>query len=279
MFRPTFARLYQEPGFWRRSLMHLRWETKKILDGAYIAPKDEDLYLFNADDAVTRDRIVVMTDQSEGGHSTADFAIVEEQRPADPPPPPNTPSYRPTIPRVYGIFHGTISSKLPNQKNRPDVNRSGYAGFKTAELGRTILGKRNYDLDRYHMLAMRVKTDHRTYFINVQTDGISEDALHQHRLFVRRPGEWETIVIQPDAFVRTLDGVMSHDQTAMITRRITTVGFSTTDRIEGPFKLCVHSIWATNQAPADAVEAVEVDGKREWLDWGHGVPIGDGRLY
>ncbi|KAF3915734.1 hypothetical protein AA313_de0207584 [Arthrobotrys entomopaga] len=248
------------------------------MSGGYLDPKFEDLYFFNAEDHQTRDRIVLMSDAQEGGHSKADFAIVQEEgyTPAPPSPPismdnPSYKNYTPTIPKLYGIFHGNISTKLPNQKFRPDIEVSGYAGFRTMGLPKTIFGARYYDLEFYQFIALRVRSDGRTYMVNVQTDSIEPKDLHQHRLFTRSVGEWETVVLKNDGFVRTQNGGIVLDQPSMLVERVKTIGISTTDRREGPFKLAVHAIWATNTPPPDSVDATVVDGKKEHLDWDHGT--------
>ncbi|KAF3930200.1 hypothetical protein ABW20_dc0102362 [Dactylellina cionopaga] len=218
-----------------------------------------------------------MSDAQEGGHSKADFALVEEEgyQPAPPSPPLSVenqtyPEYKPIIPKAYGIFHGNISTKLPDQRLRPNIELSGYAGFRTMGLAKTLFGTRFYDTEFYQFIALRVKSDGRTYMVNVQTDSVDQNDLHQHRLFTRKPGEWETVVLKNGGFVRTQNGGIVLDQPAMILEKVRTIGISTTNRVEGPFKLAVHAIWATNTPPPDSVDATIVDGKEEYLDWEHG---------
>jgi NADH dehydrogenase [ubiquinone] 1 alpha subcomplex assembly factor 1 len=119
-------------------------------------------------------------------------------------------------------------------------------------------------------LAMRIKSDGRHYFINVQTESIEPSDLHQHRLFAKRPGEWETILVKWNDFVRTNHGFVIEPQTGMLRQKVRTVGIGLTDRVEGPFELCIERIWATND-PADADEVV--DRKRD-----DGDDVGEGGL-
>ncbi|KAF3941461.1 hypothetical protein ABW19_dt0209308 [Dactylella cylindrospora] len=275
MFRPTLRLFSREPNIFRRSIEEIQFETKKIIAGDYLYSRFPDLYFFNAEDAVTRDRIRTMSDADMGGYSTANFDIVEEEPTSDSSSTASTPESesdpsdpsKPYIPKVYGLFHGNISTKLPS--NRPHIQRSGYAGWRTEAPKPTIFGARYFDIENYEFLAFRLRTDSRSYFINIQSDSIEEKDLHQHRLFTRKePGTWETVIIKPGDFIRTQHGLVIPDQMYMLTRRIKTIGFSVIDRVEGPFKLAVHSIWATNKPPAEVLQDIENDeGKKEKLDW------------
>lgn len=141
-------------------------------------------------------------------------------------------------------FFGSISTDLP--PDRPNLRTAGYAGFRTKDRKRTVFGKGLLDLDQYKYLALRLKSDGRSYFVNIQTDGIEPTDLHQHRLYAKRPGEWETILIDLDAFVRTNHGRIIEPQSEILKQKMNSFGFSLTDRVPGPFELRIHNIWATN---------------------------------
>lgn len=101
-------------------------------------------------------------------------------------------------------------------------------------------------MDPYAFLALRFKSDGRKYFVNVQTESIVYTDIHQHRLYARKPGEWETVLIKWGEFVRTNYGQVVEPQTEMLTQKVRTVGIGLTDRIPGPFDLAISGIWATN---------------------------------
>lgn len=183
-----------------------------------------------------------------GGYSKANFDWI----------PPNT---DPANPNGHVRFHGSISTRLP--KGRPDVERSGYAMWRTLDRGRTIFGKSLWDVDPWAYLALRVKSDGRAYHVNIQTESIEPTDLHQHRLFVRRPGEWETVLIRFNDFVRTNHGWVVEPQTEMLRQKLRTVGIGLTDRVEGPFDLSVERIWATNDHTEATAYSAEGDGVPE----------------
>ncbi|KAK2045793.1 complex I intermediate-associated protein 30 [Colletotrichum somersetense] len=153
-------------------------------------------------------------------------------------------SHPTTSTKGYARFHGTISTDLP--KDDPKIQRTGFAAWRTPDQRPTLLGKSVWDIDPYSYLGMRVKSDGRGYFINVQTDSVEPTDLHQHRLFAKRPGEWETVFVKWNDFVRTNHGFVVEPQTEILRSKVRTIGLGLTDRVPGPFELCIERIWATN---------------------------------
>ncbi|KAI1483427.1 CIA30-domain-containing protein [Daldinia eschscholtzii] len=147
-------------------------------------------------------------------------------------------------PHGYARFHGSISTALP--PHRPEVQRSGYAAWRTLDRPPTIFGRALWNIDMYTYLGMRIKSDGRSYFVNVQTDSLVPTDLHQHRLFAKRPGEWETVLIKWNDFVRTNHGFVVEPQTEILRQKVKSIGVGLTDRVPGPFDLCIERIWATN---------------------------------
>lgn len=147
-------------------------------------------------------------------------------------------------PHGYARFHGNISTALP--PHRPEVQRSGYAAWRTLDKPPTIFGRALWNIDMYTYLGMRIKSDGRSYFVNVQTESIVPTDLHQHRLFAKRPGEWETVIIKWNDFVRTNHGFVVEPQTEILRQKVKSIGVGLTDRVPGPFELCIERMWATN---------------------------------
>lgn len=145
---------------------------------------------------------------------------------------------------AHAYFHGSISTQLP--RDRPEVQRTGYVAWRTLDRKPTIFGRSLWDIDPYTYLAMRIKSDGRKYFVNVQTESIVPTDIHQHRLYAKRPGEWETVLIQWHEFVRTNHGAVVEPQAEMLTQKVRTVGIGLIDRIPGPFNLRIQRMWATN---------------------------------
>ena len=195
-----------------------------------------------------------MTDKQVGGVSTAHLT----QKAADVTTNPKTP------PHV--LFHGNISTKLP--EDRPDVLKTGYAAWRNEDRGRTLFGELFWSVDSYMYLGLRVKSDGRKYFVNIQTDSIVQTDIHQHRLYTKHhrgaegpsdPGKWETVLIKLHEFVRTNHGRVTEPQSEMLRQKVKSVGFGLTDRTPGPFEIAIGAIWATNLN-----ERGQIDGRTGW---------------
>lgn len=202
-----------------------------------------ELYSFHDQEA--REGVASFCDVDIGGSSQANLDWVPSA---------------PDNPNGHVKFHGSISIALP--KNRPDIERTGYAAWRTLDRRRTLFGKSLWDIDPYAYLAMRFKSDGRSYLVNVQTESVVPTDLHQHRLFARRPGEWETALIKWNDFVRTNHGYVVEPQYEILRQKVRTVGVGLTDRVPGPFELCIEKIWATND-PSDGDVVIEAEPASE----------------
>lgn len=196
-------------------------------EGLYVPTKPYHLLNFTDPDTITICK--TMSDADIGGFSKATL----EQVPAT--------ASEPT----HARFHGKISIDLP--PNKPQVQRSGYAAWRNKDRGPTLFGKSLWDVHRYAFLALRIKSDGRKYFVNVQTESIVYTDIHQHRLYAQRPGEWETVILNWNNFVRTNYGQVVEPQNEMMTQKVRTIGIGLTDRVPGSFDLSIASIWATNR--------------------------------
>lgn len=144
---------------------------------------------------------------------------------------------------AHARFHGAISTELP--RNNPEVQRTGFAGWRNKDRPRTIFGRSLWDLEMYAFLAVRIKSDGRRYFVNLQTETVVPTDIHQHRLHTRKIGHWETVFIPFKSFVRTNHGEVVEPQSEMLRQKVRSVGMSLTDRIPGPFDLAISKIWVT----------------------------------
>lgn len=190
-----------------------------------------------------------MSDDLIGGSSKSSLDFVSDPSSEEASSPPTSSDSDPPPPS-FARFHGLISTSLP--PDRPTIQRSGYAAFRTPDQAPNVFGRSIWDIDPYTYLAMRIKSDGRAYFINLQTEAVEPTDLHQHRLFAKRPGHWETVMVKWNDFVRTNYGFVVEPQTELLRQKMRSVGVGLTDRVEGPFELCIESVWATNQVTEGA---------------------------
>lgn len=194
--------------------------------------------------------ILVRSDQELGGFSTAALDLVEEN---------GQPK--------YAHFHGVLNLDLP--RNRPDVVQSGYAMFRTRDhpppnallslFDGNGLGSGNYwNWESCTHLMLRVKGDRRKYFVNIQAESALPTDIYQHRLFLKTPGQWETVLVPLKDFILTNWGVIQ-EQRAMDTSMVKTVGIGLIDKQYGPFSLYVDTIKAINSdvVPKETAEEKE----------------------
>lgn len=182
-----------------------------------------------------------MSDRDIGGFSQASLDHVPET----------------TSEPAHARFHGIISNKLPSDD--AEVERTGYAAWRTLDRPPTMFGKALWDVDRYDYLALRIKSDGRKYKVNVQTESIVYTDIHQHRLYARRPGTWETVLIKWSDFVRTNHGIVVEPQSEMNKEKVRTIGVGLTDRLAGPFEMCISRIWTTNGLTKDELDAEKIN--------------------
>jgi len=226
-------------GFVRRNLDMLSSAASRAMA---VGGSMDDLELHSFRDAASARSVRIFTDENSfGGFSTAAMEAVQVmpgELPHDFKPGPGRP-----LPH-YGRFHGKINIDLPLQ--RLDIERSGFAAWRTADPGWTLLGKAVLNCEAHAFLALRVRADNSRYFVNLQADTMITTDLFQHRLFAKTPGEWETIYIPFTEFVKTRLGRLQKTQGHIPKRQITTVGLGLIDRIPGPFELCIDRIWSTS---------------------------------
>ncbi|KAF9548297.1 hypothetical protein EC957_006793 [Mortierella hygrophila] len=145
-----------------------------------------------------------------------------------------------------GRFFGQLSLDLPENER---VEKSGYAGCRTKTKESSIFGTPVWDTCLFEYLQLKVKGDNRKYFVNLQTDGVVPTDLYQHRLFLKTPGEWETVLIPFKDFILTNQGFIQEEQIEIFRERVKNVGVSIIDRTSGPFELEIESISAVNTGP------------------------------
>lgn len=204
------------------------------LEALNVPNKPYIMWEFSSEDSVKA--CADMSDGDIGGFSLAnlDFIPKKGQEPA------------------HARFSGTISNKLP--LSDAQIERTGYAAWRTEDRPPTVFGKSLWNVDPYSFLALRIKTDGRKYKVNVQTESLVYSDLHQHRLYAKRPGNWETVLIKWTDFVRTNHGMVVEPQSEILKEKIRTIGLGLTDRLAGPFEMCISRVWATNGLTAEEID-------------------------
>ncbi|ORX58821.1 NADH:ubiquinone oxidoreductase complex I intermediate-associated protein 30 [Hesseltinella vesiculosa] len=190
------------------------------MDGLHGWKKEMPMLSFTA--KTDLDRWALGCDKDIGGFSEAALDITEE----------NT-----------GSFHGRLSLDLPANT---EIKQSGYAAIRSKTPESSMFGTPCWDTSLFRYLALRVRGDQRKYFVNIQTDGVIQTDLYQHRLFLRTPGQWETVMIPFRDFILTNNGIIQEQQIEMFREKVKTVGISIMDKTDGPFRIDIEWIKAMN---------------------------------
>lgn len=183
-----------------------------------------------ADPKIGLSSLLVRSDEDLGGFSTA---ALDMQKPQAPLPP-------------FARFHGDISLDLP--EDRPEVIRLGYAMFRTKDLPSTFFGLGStafHDWSEFNQLSLRVRGDYRKYFINIQADTPYPTDLYQHRLFLKTPGQWETVTVSFANFILTNGGVIQQQQHLPL-EAVKSIGIGLVDGQYGPYELDIEWIKVHN---------------------------------
>ncbi|CAO3693657.1 unnamed protein product [Umbelopsis ramanniana] len=208
--------------FLRRTVNVVGESSLKALRMDGLQGWQKELPMFTMNTAKDLEQWVIGCDKDIGGFSEAKLEIT---------------------PEGVGKFSGNLSLELPANT---EIQQSGYAAIRSKVRPSSMFGTPCFDTTLFRYLALRVRGDHRKYFVNIQTDGVIQTDLYQHRLFLRNPGEWQTVMIPLRDFVLTNNGMIQEDQIEMMRERVKTVGISITDREDGPFEIELDWIKAMN---------------------------------
>ncbi|CAN6606003.1 hypothetical protein TRVA0_003S00870 [Trichomonascus vanleenenianus] len=197
------------------------------------------------------ERYLVRSDQELGGFSTASLDIVKNDTPRPDSEKPQTSQEEQKKaqnpqedqkneieePPQFGRFSGNLNLDLP--PSRPDVVQSGYAMWRTKDMVPTWknpLQSEYWNWERCSAMLLRVRGDRRKYFVNVQAETPLVTDIYQHRLFLKSPGQWETVVVPLSDFILTNWGVIQQQQELDL-EHVRTVGVGLIDKQYGPFQL------------------------------------------
>ncbi|KAJ1661088.1 hypothetical protein IWQ61_000077 [Dispira simplex] len=157
-------------GLISRAAGALRAEVKKAASFDYLHHQKE-LLVLNFHKETDLQRWIVGSDEDIGGFSLAKLDLTD---------------------RNTAVFHGHLSQNLPTDKQ---IVRSGYAAIRTKTPSKALFSEQSWDTLPFRYLCARVKGDQRKYFVNIRSASFMKTDIYQHRLFLRTPGEWETIYV------------------------------------------------------------------------------------
>ena len=145
------------------------------------------------------------------------------------------------------IFSGTLSKDL--KPNSQGFVRSGFCGCLTTVAKSIPSG--------YKALRLRVKTDGRTYRLNVHPNSWNPNDMYTG--FISAPEDvWATVEIPLEYFLETSEGKIKPIRVKPLkSEAIEKIGITLADDVPGPFELLVSRIYATSDVASKHLELQE----------------------
>ncbi|EER24429.1 hypothetical protein D8B26_005254 [Coccidioides posadasii str. Silveira] len=268
---PTAKCLARGPGFVKRTADELSRLSKLAWNMETLEVPTKPFYLLNFEHEDVVKGCKTIADRAVGGYSTASLDYV----PAD----------LSTNSPAHARFHGTISTKLPpnwriqrtgyaafrNQDRRWifgglywDMDPYAFLALRVKSDGRRYTVNVQTDsIVETDIHQHRLWTHHHRIASQSRlsdgpleplsdvppalADFPSSDTISTYTTTPNPDSSgWETIFIKWNDFVRTNYGKVVEPQTGMVTQRVKSIGIGLTDRVEGPYDLRIHRMWATN---------------------------------
>nr|XP_020649438.1 complex I intermediate-associated protein 30, mitochondrial isoform X1 [Pogona vitticeps] len=135
------------------------------------------------------------------------------------------------------VLYGTIDTTVPRDG---ETKYSGYCAMKTKPRLGAFNRDRPYDWTNFNSLHLRVRGDGRPWMINIYTNPYfshTKDILYNYFMFTRGGPYWEEIRIPFSKFFYSVRSRIQDDQHPLLVDKISTLGFTLADKVDGPFQL------------------------------------------
>ncbi|XP_053141794.1 complex I intermediate-associated protein 30, mitochondrial [Hemicordylus capensis] len=135
------------------------------------------------------------------------------------------------------VLSGTLNTDVPRDG---ETRYSGYCSMKSKPHLVAFDRKKHYDWSNFNSLYLRVRGDGRPWMLNICTDPYfshNKNDLYHYFMFTRGGPYWEEIKIPFSKFLFSSQGRIQDQQHALWLDKISTLGFTLTDKVNGPFQL------------------------------------------
>ncbi|XP_030337444.1 complex I intermediate-associated protein 30, mitochondrial [Strigops habroptila] len=144
------------------------------------------------------------------------------------------------------MLYGTLNTEVPRDG---ETKYSGYCSMRAKPLVGSFARKKYYDWSNFNCLYLRVRGDGRPWMVNIYTDPYfshQKDDLYNYFMFTRGGPYWEEIKIPFSKFFLSSRGRVQDDQHPVWLDKISTLGFTIGDKVNGPFQLEIDFIGLLN---------------------------------
>ncbi|KAJ4448186.1 complex I intermediate-associated protein 30, mitochondrial [Periplaneta americana] len=136
-----------------------------------------------------------------------------------------------------GLFTGTLSTQTPKDGR---VKKAGYCNMRSMRPRKSFKRDAYFDWRMYSHIVLRVRGDGRSYMLNITTMGyfdIMWNDIYTYALFTRGGPYWQLSKIPFSKFFLTSKGRIQDKQNAIPLDKVTNIGITAVDKINGPFHL------------------------------------------
>lgn len=151
------------------------------------------------------------------------------------------------------LLYGTLSSEPPQDGEN---SSSGYCAMISRIPRGPFERKRSFDWSQFNTLYLRVRGDGRPWMVNIKedTDLIQKkNQMYSYFLFTRGGPYWQEVKIPFSKFFFSNQGRIRDVQSQLLLDKISSIGFTLADKVDGPFFLEIDFIGVFND-PAHVEE-------------------------
>ncbi|XP_010188133.1 PREDICTED: complex I intermediate-associated protein 30, mitochondrial [Mesitornis unicolor] len=144
------------------------------------------------------------------------------------------------------LLYGTLNTEVPRDG---ETKYSGYCSMRAKPLVGSFARKKYYDWSNFNSLYLRVRGDGRPWMVNIYTDPYfshQKDDLYNYFMFTRGGPYWEEIKIPFSKFFLSSRGRVQDNQHPVWLDKISALGFTIGDKVDGPFQLEIDFIGLLN---------------------------------
>lgn len=135
------------------------------------------------------------------------------------------------------LFYGTLSSEAPQDG---ESARSGYCAMISRIPRGAFERKLSYDWSQFNTLYLRVRGDGRPWMVNIKedTDLLQRtNQMYSYFMFTRGGPYWQEVKIPFSKFFFSNRGRIRDVQHELLLDKISSIGFTLADKVDGPFFL------------------------------------------
>lgn len=163
------------------------------------------------------DKWIVTSDKTIGGRSEIFLKMSKNNRSA--------------------LLYGTLSSEPPQDG---DSRQSGYCAMISRIPRGAFERKLSYDWSQFNTLYLRVRGDGRPWMVNIRQDTEfiqRKNQMYSYFMFTRGGPYWQEVKIPFSKFFFSNQGRVRDVQGPLVLDKISSIGFTLSDKVDGPFFL------------------------------------------